>query len=142
MAAKDPTKTARKWADRLANSTEQIRDGVQAVTKAPTISAAENIQAMQARFNQAITSGKTERALRAVSLSGWQEPMLTKGLSRIADGAQAAIPKQEAFLAQLLPYTNQVSNEIAKMPNSTPEQRRARMNANFDKMSAFKYNRR
>lgn len=140
--AKNAADVARKWRQRLEGAAQDMVAGVNAVTVAPTAQAAAKVQTMKARFNAAIDSGKVEAGLRAVSLEDWRAAMLSKGVTRVAQGAQGAETKVADFMGELIPYTDQVRKEIAQMPNATDADRKARMNANFDKMKAFKRRRR
>lgn len=102
MALPTPQEASAAWAQRLAGSTDRINRGVQGVTTAPGQAAArqkavwaQNVQAAQDKWASRVAS---------VSLPDWQQAMATKGVPRIAQGAQAAQPKMEAFMGQLLPH--------------------------------------
>lgn len=100
--AQDPTTIAANWASRLAGSTQRITDGINAVNVAPGVAAArqkdvwlQNTQAAQAKW---------ARNVAAVSLTDWQQMTISKGVPRIAGGAQAAQPKFQSFMSKFLPH--------------------------------------
>lgn len=105
MAVKDPATVAQKWANNLSAAGPSIQAGVQAVTTAPGVAAAQQKAVWIAQLTA--NADKWARNVSAVSLQTWQQDMINKGLPRIATGAQAAIPKMTLFMQQWLPYVNQ-----------------------------------
>lgn len=136
--AKDPNAVATKWATNLGNSTPSITAGVDAVSTAPTASAAQAVGKWQAAMAAQKTKDKFVAGLNRVSLSDWQTAMKNKGVARIASGAQSAQPKMAAFLTQLLPYADNVSATIKKMPKLTLQDSIARATQAITMMSQFK----
>ncbi|HEX3513866.1 MAG TPA: hypothetical protein VHT26_07695 [Trebonia sp.] len=129
---------AANWASRLAASTQKITDGINGVSVAPGVAAArqkdvwlQNTQAAQAKWARNVAS---------VSLSDWQQMTISKGVPRIASGAQAAQPKFQAFMSKFLPYVQ--SGKASLPPRGTLDQNinRAvammRHNAKFSNASA------
>lgn len=114
MAAKDPSAVAQKWARNLGNSTQDIQNGVMAVTQAPGAKAAANVQGWIAGVQRAQQKWATNVA--RVSLPEWQQAMVNKGLPRIASGAQAAEPKMATFLTSFLPHVERVAQQVRAMP--------------------------
>jgi len=134
MAATNPTTVAQNWANRLAGSTQKITDGINSVSIAPGQAAArqKNVWVQ----NTTSAADKWARNVQSVSLSDWQQAATQKGVPRIASGATAAVPKFEAFMGRLLPY---IQTGKAKLPaRGDINANKARMNAWFDTMSAFK----
>lgn len=136
--AQTPDQIAANWASRLAGSTQKITDGINGVTVAPGVAAArqkdvwlQNTQAAQAKW---------ARNVAAVSLQDWQQMTVSKGVPRIASGAQAAQPKFQSFMAKFLPYV--MSGKASLPPRGTLDQNinRAvammRHNAKFSNASA------
>ena len=99
-----PEQFAEKHARRLKGATEDIRNGINAVTVAPTEKAAAKKDKMLNNLQAAVQSGKWERGLKAVSLEAWKQKALNKGLGRIAAGVDEAHDKVVDFASQLLPY--------------------------------------
>lgn len=102
MALPTPDEAAQAWAQKLAASTDRITRGVQSVTVAPGQAAArqKNVWAQ----NVAASQDKWASRVGSVTLPEWQQAMTSKGVQRIASGAQAAQPKMAAAMAQILPH--------------------------------------
>lgn len=126
MAAQDPATVAANWAARLGASTQKITDGINAVTVAPGQAAARQKNAWVQ--NTAASANKWAANTAAVPLSSWQQDTITKGVPRIATGAQAAVPKMQQFMSKLLPYVN---SGRASLPA------RGDLNANINRMVAW-----
>ena len=119
MARVTAEQGANKWASRLSGATAEIQAGVQNVTEAPGIAAARQ----QALWLQRITASapKWARRVSSVSREDWINSMVTKGIPRIATGAQAAIPKMTSFLNDFLPYVDQGVAKVKAMPKGDVE---------------------
>lgn len=104
MTMPSPATAATNWANGMSNATAKITAGVNAVSVAPTQLAAQAANRMLAGIQAAVSSGKWQARLQAVTLQDWQQAMLNKGVPRVASGAQAAKPKFQTFLQQFLPY--------------------------------------
>lgn len=116
----DPSAVANKWATRLSGATQAIIDGVNAVQTAPGQKAAAQVDVWLAKITA--SRDKWVRNVSAVTLAQWQTAMTTKGVQRIATGAQAAIPKMTAFMAQWLPYEQAGVQALASTPRGTIDQ--------------------
>lgn len=123
MALPTAQEAAAAWAQRLAASTDRITRGVAGVTTAPGQAAARQ-KAVWAQNVQA-SQDKWASRVAAVPLADWQQAMTQKGVQRVASGAQAAQPKMEAFMSQLLPHIN--SGLGALPPRGTLDQNIGRM---------------
>jgi hypothetical protein len=121
MARVSPQDAAAKWARRLSGATEDIRAGVQRVNVAPTQLAAQSADKMLAKVTEAVQNGKWQDGLQRVSLAQWQSAVLTKGLPRIAQGAQAGQSRMAQFMSEFLPYLDQGVSQVKNMPNMTVE---------------------
>lgn len=138
MAKLSPTDAAAKWSNRLSNSTQDIANGINAVTVAPGQKAAAKSAKMKANLNAAIDSGKWAQRVSGVTLQQWKDAAINKGVPRIAGGAQAAQPKMTAFLSQLFPYQDSLKSSLASMPDVTPTDNENRMLTWMRGMSKFK----
>lgn len=137
MPRTTPEQAAAKWSQRLSGSTQQITDGVNSVTVAPTAQAAKAQAKMLANLTASVQNGKWAASLNKVTLSDWQQAMLTKGVPRIASGAQAAQPKMGQFFTKLFPFQATLQQQISSMPSMTLEENIARMNAFTRGMAKF-----
>ena len=133
MAA-NPQEVAARWSQRLAGSTDKITSGVQSVTVSPGQAAARQKTAYVAQVQA--NADKWARNVGSVSLNDWQTAMTTKGVQRIAGGAQAAEGKFANFMTQLLPFIDNAKSGLG--PRGTLDQNIARMDAFARKMSTFK----
>jgi hypothetical protein len=100
--AVSPEQAAADWVAGLSAKTAKIQASVQAVTVAPGQLAARQKTAYQQGV--AANVDKWARNVGQVSLSDWQQAFITKGVPRIAPGAQAAQAKFAGFMGRLLPY--------------------------------------
>lgn len=136
----NPQQVAQAWANNLSAATQKITQGVQSVTVSPTQLAAQQSGAYLSGVQAAVSSGKWQNSLQAVSLSQWQQATITKGVPRIATGAQASVPKMTTFMQQLLPYVSQLQQSLQSTPRGSLEQNIARMNAWTRGMAQFSKN--
>lgn len=136
-AQKNASQVAKKWASNLGASTTSITEGVNAVQTAPGQTAAARQQLMKAKLNAAIDSGKWASRVSSVPLGDWKQAMLTKGVQRVATGAQAAEGKMTKFMNELLPVAAAISAQVDSMPKNTIEDSVARAGAAIRAMAAF-----
>jgi hypothetical protein len=135
--AKNPQKVAEKWVRNLSGATQEIRDGVGAVTVSPTAKAADQSAKYLLNVQRAVDSGKYQARLRGVSLEEWKRKTLDKGIARIASGATAAQDDFQDFMAELIPFQERLSGEIDSMPDTTLEDSIARQAAWTRGMAEF-----
>lgn len=121
--AKDPNAVAARWASGLAGSTQKITEGVNGVMTAPGQAAARQ-KGVWLQNTQASVDKWASRTA-AVPLGDWQQAMTSKGIPRIAAGAQAAQPKMAAFLGAFLPHVE--AGQRALPPRGGMEQNIQRM---------------
>lgn len=108
--AKDAAAVAAEWAARLGQSTAKIEAGIRAVSTPPGAAAAR--QATTWQQNTANSVDKWKRRVGAVTLQEWQDAAVNKGVGRIGAGAQAAVPKMQAFLQAFLPFQEGIVNSL------------------------------
>lgn len=134
MPARTPQQVASQWATRLGQSGTKIKAGVQNVTTSPGALAARQKDV----WAQNVAAAKTKWASRLSQLSTaqWQTDMITKGIPRIASGAQAAESKVAAFMTRFLPFVESARNGLP--PRGNLEQNIARMTTFVRKMSTFR----
>lgn len=119
MPQLDPAAVAQRWAQNLAAASQKITAGVNAVTQSPTQLAAQAAQTWLARLNDPRTLAKFQKNLNKVTLQQWQTAMTQKGIPRISQGAQQALPKFQTFMTAWLPYEAQGAAQVRAMPNLT-----------------------
>jgi len=138
MARVTPEQFQEKHQRRTEQALEDIRTGVQNVTVNPCELAANKIDKMRAGIIRAIDSGKTEAALRRVSLEEWRGKMLTKGVDRIPEGLTQAKQKVIDFASDLLPHIDKGLVELNKLADVTLADAKKRGTTWMDHMSKFK----
>lgn len=116
-----PTQAADKWASRMQAATQEITQGVNAVTVSPGAAAAAKFDKWLANVQAA--GAKWKRNVSAVQLSDWQHAMINIGIPRISAGVTAKKPKYEAFAAQFFTHLQQGLTQLATMPDTTQDQR-------------------
>lgn len=136
--ARNPSEVARKWQRNMASSSDSVKSGVQAVTRNPAEAAAANEAGYLSGVQRSVANGKWKRGLSKVTLGSWQDAMITKGITRMAAGAQAAVPKVENFMAQWLPHMDALKQKLQNMPRGDIEQNKQRMLAAVDHAANFR----
>lgn len=134
----DAVSASQNWVTALSGAGQKAAAGAARVKEAPGIAAARQAQKMLNGVTEAVTSGRWGRKVSAVSLGDWQTAYTTKGVPRIAQGAQAAQGKMQTALAEVFQYASSVHSQVANMPSDTPAARDARMLAWAQGMRQFK----
>ena len=125
-----------KWGTNLQGSATYIKNGVNAVTQAPGVSAAAAADRMLAGITASVQSGAWAKAVSAVPLSAWQAAMINKGIPRLSQGVtQAQSTKVQAITNFLTAVDNSVAS-IASLPKGGIENNIARSTAFMRAMSA------
>lgn len=125
--AKDPKKIAEKQVRRAQEAAGDYLDGVRNVSESPTQKAKRKKDKLKSNFNAAVDSGKWEAGLDSVSKEEWIRLTETKGGARYASGVESASADIEAFHAEFGPIRDKIKAQADAMPDSTLEQRLARM---------------
>jgi hypothetical protein len=142
MPKTDVTAVVQKWSRNMNAATPTIKAGVLALQENPMEKAAQRGDAYVAGVQRAKDSGKWAAGLRRKSFDAWKRATAEKGTARIAAGVSEALPDYTSFMAELLPYTAQTSAEVKRMPKGSDEDSKARMLYNFERMKAFRSQRR
>jgi len=135
-----PAQFAEKWARRTQGATQDYTAGIDRVTVAPGLAAAEQADLLVSRFLESVTSGKWAERVSAVSLGDWKNAAKTKGAPRIAQGVAGASSKMQDFGRQFLPFLDNIVAQIKAMPKTTLEDRIARSAALQRMASEFRRN--
>lgn len=132
------TELAKRWRERIAGSSQKAIAGVDRVDVSPTEKAAAKADKYQAGVIDAVTSGRYQSGLRKVSLQDWKAAMKTKGIPRMAQGAQMAEAKFANFMGQFMPQVRQIQAEVNSMPDGSFEERTQKMVANAQALHNLK----
>jgi hypothetical protein len=133
---------AQNWARGMSNASERIRQGVNAVTVNPAQKAIAAIPRMVDGIQRAAADGRIQRGLARVTLESWREDFLSKGMPRIAAGAQTAVPKMESFMAEFLPFVDNVVKAVnSEMPRGDIEVNLQRANQVARRLHEFRRSR-
>lgn len=136
MAVPSAQVAAQRWVQGLSGATAKIQQGIEAVTQAPGAKAAAQ-QALYLSQIQA-NAAKWARNTAAVSLQSWKDAAISKGIPRIALGAQQAQPKMEAVMTKLLPFISNAKSSLdAQNPRGNLQQNIQRMVAWANTMATF-----
>lgn len=138
MATTNAAAVAQKWATNTAAAVPSYKAGVASVTTAPGQAAAAAVQSWLNGVQNAAQKFANNSA--AVSLQAWQQAASTLGAARLPQGVQQAQTKFQNFMSQLLPFTQQLSAQIAAMPKGGLANGIARATAAITAMSNFTYN--
>lgn len=133
---KTAAQAAATWAQRLSQSTQQITDGVNAVTVSPGLAAAAQSDAWLQNVTAA--APKWKKAVAAIDVNDWKAKTIAKGIPAIAAGANAAQPDFEQFMNKLLPFVSSAVNALP--PRGNLEANIARSAAFQRKMATFSKN--
>lgn len=136
MARVTAEQATAKWVQRLSAAGQQITDGVNGVTVAPGVKAAASKELWAQRVAQA--KDKWASQVGKVTLSEWQQAMITVGIPRIATGAQAKQGKMQAFMQGFLPYLDQGVAKVNAMPKGDINASIARAVAMIQHNAAYK----
>ncbi len=133
-----PEQFATKWNRRIKGATQDVRDGIERVEESPTVAAVRAIPKMKMKILDAIDSGKVEAGLKRVTLEDWKRAALTKGVGRIAAGADEATDKVADFASELLPHIARGQAELEGLPDLTIEDSINRVGTFIRHMAGFK----
>ncbi len=116
-----PSEYAEKWGRKLKGSTEDIRRGVERVTEAPGVKAAQKVEKMKANLLKSIEDGTWARRVAAVDLGEWKDKTLKKGIGRISQGVDEAGSKMQDFASEFFPHLEEGQRKVESMPDITLE---------------------
>ncbi|MCG8434797.1 MAG: hypothetical protein MJA83_12265, partial [Gammaproteobacteria bacterium] len=135
-----PSEAAAKWRNNATNGVTAYKQGVRNVNESPMQKAIDQQDVFKMRLLEAIDNGKWKDGLASVSLDEWKDRTENVGGNRFASGVAASEGKVESFMAELLPYQQNYLKNLPKRGSRADN--KARMDANFEEMSKFRYKRR
>lgn len=118
-----PSSWADNWAGGMTSKVQKIKDGVNRVTESPMEKAAASVDRQVEGVRRAAESGKTQAALRKVTLAEWKSKTAQKVGERLAGGVTAAKPKVQQFATEYGPVVSQLMGTVNAMPANTFEER-------------------
>lgn len=122
-----PAEFANNWQSGSTNAVQKTIAGVNRVTESPTEKAADAVDRQVAGVQRAAQSGKTEAALRKVTLQEWKSKTAQKVGERMAGGVAAAKGKMQQFGEYLIPTLNSGMSTVNAMPATTFQERMQKM---------------
>ena len=131
-----PQQIADKQVRRAQEAAPDYVAGVDAVTVSPGALAAKKKD--KYRNNVIASVDKWAANTGSTSLDYWKAKTKTKGGERYASGVEQAKDDIVAFHEEFQPFVQRVRAEVNAMPDTSKADRKAKMNANFDKMAEFK----
>lgn len=115
----DATTVADKWSRRLKGASQDIKNGVNAVTTSPGALAVKKQDKLRQNFIDAVDSGKWARRTGSLDLNDWKDAVINKGLSRLSSGVDGAMSKVTSFLQDFLPFVYNQADKVNQMPDVT-----------------------
>ena len=122
----DPNTLAQMWAQNLAGATTRMQAGAQAVTTSPGQAAAAQQSVWLA--NVTASANLWAQKVSQVTTQQWQNDYITKGIPRVATGAQAAQNKFASILGKIIANEKTI---VAGLPA------RGGLDANIARSAAF-----
>lgn len=138
MANKSPAAALAKWKERMAGAGKAMADGAKSVTESPMLKAAAAVDKYQRGVQEAVSSGKFVQSLQDSPLSEWQSAMSGKGQQNMLNGVRDIKPSAQRAITDVVAYAQQSAETVRQLPNNTEADAKARMNAQFDAMKAYK----
>lgn len=136
----DAQTAADRWQQGAVQGQQRFVEGVQQTQKDPTQLAVQQKSALVNNFNQAVSSGRWERALARVGKGGWQSATLAKA-ANYGTGISASKDKFATAIAPVLAFEAQLQAQVQSMPKGTLADSLARAQAWITGMYQFGQNR-
>lgn len=127
MAKVTAQQYADKWGRRLKGATQDIRDGIDRVTEAPGKRAAAASDRMRTNLLASIDDGTWASQVAKVSVEDWKSAAKEKGIGRIAQGVDSALPSQALMAEKLLAAVDATVAEVNRTPRGGLEENIQRM---------------
>ena len=117
----------KKYKTNARNSVQSYVDGVRSTPKDPMRLAIDAIPRYEQGVRDAVSSGRLERGLSAVSKASWQDSCEKIGAKRYSDGIDKGEAKYAAHMAIFAPEQARITAEVQAMPKTTLSERLQRM---------------
>jgi predicted transcriptional regulator len=136
--AMTPQAIAARWKESMNGAAARYKEGVQAVTTAPTHQAAQAVDRYRSGTQRAADDGSFVDGCMSVSLQEWQQKAVDKGANNLATGARLAESKVMKVMTSLMPHAKQVSEEVKAMPKGSIEDSIARVAHAVRRMAEYR----
>jgi hypothetical protein len=139
MAKMTGQQFAEKLARNLANSTQYIKDGVNAVKDSPMAAAKAQVQRWQAAMSSTETANKWQAGLDNVELSYWKSRMNMAADQRIASGINAAKDRIAVFGDALMKHIDSIKPGLNNITSTGLQRSKDRALYWIDQMHAMQW---
>jgi hypothetical protein len=129
MARKSISDAVTKWQQRVAQSGEYYRRGVQSTTKDWASNAVAAADRRNAGLQRAMSEGTIDAGIQRAGTNKWRNATLSKGVNAWTTNTPQAADRFQAGLQKSYNYMAAADQAIANMPGDTPQQRIARAGA-------------
>jgi hypothetical protein len=125
------------WKAGMGTAGARMTAGVNAVTVSPTAQAAAAVNKWQQGVQRAAQNGSFVNGCNSVSLQDWKTATIQKGVPNMQNGVNALTPKAQQNMAAQVAFSQQLSQTIQSMPNTTESEAEARALAAIRGMRAY-----
>ena len=136
--AKSPQQALAKWKARMADAGKAMAEGVQSMTENPMAKAAAAVDKYAAGVRKAVDDGSYVAGLNKVPVEEWKQTMIKKGVANMQTGVNGLTPRAQTAITDVVAYAQAAGESVRAMPKVTEADSKARMLAQFEKMSAYK----
>lgn len=131
-----------KWKRGMSTAGDAVKAGVQAVTESPGVRAAAAKDKYVRSVMEAANDGTYEAGQLSYTVQDWKDSMTGKGIGNMQNGASKLDPRKQRAMQEQLQYANDVSAQVAGMPNNNLEEGLAKSAAAIRLMAAGRRGRR
>ena len=138
MTMFNANKIGDKFKRNVLGSTDDMRDGLAAVTISPGVAAGKKIKKMRENWLKSMDSGTILARLNSVNVADWKTAALDAVQLWQTRTSERGALKQTAFWQKYGPQLEAHVNTVNAMPDDTEIQREAKMIANLKGMKQLK----
>ncbi len=117
----------KKWKTNAKQSAPSYIDGIRGTTVNPMQEAVKAIPRYLQSVQEAVSSGRMQARLEAVSPAQWKDACEKIGAPRISSGIDKGEAKYLAFQTEFKPQQDAIRDEVRSMPKSNLAERLQRM---------------
>lgn len=105
-----PEQLANRWANGIQNSSQKIKDGVNAVTEAPGKAAAAQVELWMSNLQN--SKAKWQKNVASVSVEDWRKATIEKGIPALQNSVNMAKPKVQKNAEKLISTINSLMSTL------------------------------